>query len=95
MRDSPLRRRGGRVGKLFTLATLVLNVLATKRVEIVFSLNAEDPEKKIHAFRRSWSRPRPGRVSPLNPGSTEAFPAPQLLPVAHGEQRLIGAFPPR
>lgn len=41
------------IGKLFTLATLVLNVLATKSsVEIVFhGLNPEDPERKIAAFR--------------------------------------------
>ena len=41
------------IGKLFTLATLVLNVLATKeRVEIVFhGLNPEDPERKIRAFQ--------------------------------------------
>jgi len=41
------------IGKLFTLATLVLNVLSTKeRVEIVFhGLNPEDPERKIQAFR--------------------------------------------
>ena len=41
------------IGKLFTLATLVLNVLETKeRVEIVFhGLNPEDPESKIVAFK--------------------------------------------
>lgn len=41
------------IGKLFTLATLVLNVLATKdRIEIVFhGLNPDDPEQKIDAFR--------------------------------------------
>ncbi|MEE9608316.1 MAG: hypothetical protein V3U03_11315 [Myxococcota bacterium] len=41
------------IGKLFTLATLVLNVLDLKpRVEIVFhGLNPEDPEKKIAAFK--------------------------------------------
>ena len=41
------------IGKLFTLATLVLNVMATKSsVEIVFhGLNPEDPERKIAAFR--------------------------------------------
>lgn len=41
------------IGKLFTLATLVLNVLETKpRVEIVFhGLNPEDPEQKIAAFQ--------------------------------------------
>ena len=41
------------IGKLFTLATLVLNVLAVKStVEIVFhGLNLEDPEVKIEAFK--------------------------------------------
>lgn len=41
------------IGKLFTLATLVLNVLATKeKVEIVFhGLNPEDPEHKLEAFQ--------------------------------------------
>lgn len=41
------------IGKLFTLATLVLNVMATKeRVDIVFhGLNPEDPDRKIQAFR--------------------------------------------
>jgi len=40
------------IGKLFTLATLVLNVLHEKdQVEIVFhGLNPEDPERKIAAF---------------------------------------------
>lgn len=42
------------IGKLFTLSTLVLNVLAVKdHVEIVFhGLNPEDPEKKIKAFQK-------------------------------------------
>ena len=41
------------IGKLFTLATLVLNVLESKpKVEIVFhGLNPEDPDTKITAFR--------------------------------------------
>jgi Na+/alanine symporter len=41
------------IGKLFTLATLVLNVLETRQsVEIVFhGLNPEDPERKITSFR--------------------------------------------
>jgi hypothetical protein len=41
------------IGKLFTLATLVLNVLETKkRVEIVFhGLNPEDPDRKIAGFK--------------------------------------------
>jgi hypothetical protein len=42
------------IGKLFTLATLVLNVLDTKqKVEIVFhGLNPQDPEAKIEAFKK-------------------------------------------
>lgn len=41
------------IGKVFTLATLVLNVLDEKpRVELVFhGLNPEDPARKIEAFR--------------------------------------------
>ena len=41
------------IGKLFTLATLVLNVLdIRKKVEIVFhGLNPEDPETKLEAFK--------------------------------------------
>ena len=41
------------IGKLFTLATLVLNVLEHKdKVEIVFhGLNPEDPERKVEAFK--------------------------------------------
>jgi hypothetical protein len=41
------------IGKLFTLATLVLNILENKgRVEIVFhGLNPEDPGRKIGSFR--------------------------------------------
>ena len=42
------------IGKLFTLATLTLNVLDVReRVELVFhGLNPEDPSRKIDAFRR-------------------------------------------
>jgi len=41
------------IGKLFTLATLVLNVLESKpKVEIVFhGLNPDDPGAKINAFK--------------------------------------------
>ena len=52
------------IGKLFTLATLTLNVLdARERVELVFhGLNPEDPSRKIEAFRRilesAGSRPQ-------------------------------------
>ena len=40
-------------GKLFTLATLVLNVLdAKEKVEIIFhGLNPEDPDRKIEGFQ--------------------------------------------
>lgn len=42
------------IGKLFTLATLVLNVLDIKdKVEIVFhGINPEDPERRISAFKQ-------------------------------------------
>ena len=41
------------IGKIFTLATLVLNVLETRKmVEIVFhGLSPDDPTKKIDGFR--------------------------------------------
>ncbi len=44
---------GEEIGKLFTLCTLVMNVLENRdRVEIVFhGLNPEDPARKIEAFR--------------------------------------------
>ena len=42
------------IGKVFTLATLVLNVLETKRsVNLVFhGLNPDDPDRKIEAFKK-------------------------------------------
>ena len=42
------------IGKVFTLATLVLNVLETKRsVDLVFhGLNPDDPDRKIEAFKK-------------------------------------------
>ncbi len=70
------------IGKLFTLATLVLNVLENRsRCELVFhGLNPEDPDKKIEAFREvlassegggrvRMERGRGGRV----PGSSSYF----------------------
>ncbi len=70
------------IGKLFTLATLVLNVLETKqKVKIVFhGLNPEDPEVKMEAFKEiiagSESSPeiryelgKGGRI----PGSSSSF----------------------
>ncbi len=45
---------GEGVGKVFTLAALVLNVLASRRqVDLVFhGLNPEDPVRKVEAFQR-------------------------------------------
>lgn len=42
------------IGKVFTLATMVLNVLDVKpKVELVFhGLNPDDPSRKIDAFRK-------------------------------------------
>ncbi len=56
------------IGKLFTLAALIVNVLETKeRVEIVFhGLNPEDPQRKIGFFGEilaSVSSQRPLSVS--------------------------------
>lgn len=70
------------MGKLFTLATLVLNVLETKpKVEIVFhGLNPEDPDHKIAAFREIVSSSETGAdvVYDLGrggqiPGSSSSF----------------------
>ena len=70
------------IGKLFTLATLIFNVIATKaRVEIVFhGLNPDDPGRKIDAFREIAStsdfvnelRFTPGRGGKI-PGSSSYF----------------------
>jgi hypothetical protein len=78
------------IAKLFTLGTLVLNVLETKeRVEIVFhGLNPEDPERKIRGFQEivlssgtadapTFEPGRGGRV----PGSSSYF---QWLTVSRG-----------
>ena len=45
------------IGKLFSLATLVLNVLESKKqVEIVFhGLNPDDPDAKFDAFKEILS----------------------------------------
>jgi hypothetical protein len=70
------------IGKLFTLATLVLNVLDTKpKVEIVFhGLNPEDPENKIEAFKEIISGSESGRTLCYElgnggrvPGSSSSF----------------------
>lgn len=63
------------INKLFTLATLVLNVLESKKkVEIVFhGINPEDPERKIEAFKQI---------------ATSA-PTPQALAFASGDRRQV------
>ena len=78
------------IGKLFTLATLVLNVLAVKpRVEIVFhGINPDDPSRYIDAFREiltssevaSEIRCTPGGGGKI-PGTSSYF---QWLVVAKG-----------
>ena len=52
------------IGKIFTLATLVLNVLDMRdSVEIVFhGLNSEDPTRKIEGFKAIMES-TPGGVS--------------------------------
>ncbi len=58
------------IGKLFTLATLVLNVLDTKpKVEIVFhGLNPEDPERKLAAFSEIIAGSKSGKPVAIQPG---------------------------
>jgi len=78
------------IGKLFTLATLVLNVLEIRSsVEIVFhGLNPEDPASKIEAFKKiiESSGTGPGVRYELGrggsiPGSSSSF---QWITVAAG-----------
>ena len=70
------------IGKLFTLATLVLNVLESKRkVEIVFhGLNPEEPANKIGAFKEIIGGSESGRELSYQlgnggqiPGSSSSF----------------------
>ena len=79
------------IGKLFTLATLVVNVLAVRqRVEIVFhGLNPEDPKRKIDAFREIVASCESGDAVRYQaghggkiPGSSSYF---QWLAVERGE----------
>ena len=64
------------IGKLFTLATLVLNVTATKdRVDIVFhGLNPEDPERKIQAFREIAESAPDSAPLTFSPGQRGSVP---------------------
>jgi len=64
------------IGKLFTLAALILNVLETKeQVEIVFhGLNPEDPETKIAAFKEIVRGSEAGANLSYRPGSGGRVP---------------------
>ncbi|MFV1978623.1 MAG: hypothetical protein ACC649_04660 [Myxococcota bacterium] len=64
------------IGKLFTLAALILNVFETKdKVEIVFhGLNPEDPETKIAAFKEIVSGSQAGGGLNYQPGSGGRVP---------------------
>jgi len=64
------------IGKLFTLAALILNVLETKEeVEIVFhGLNPEDPETKIAAFKEIVGGSEGGGNLKYRPGTGGRVP---------------------
>lgn len=64
------------IGKLFTLATLILNVLSTtEHVEIVFhGLNPEDPERKINAFKEIVESAPTGTPLAFDAGSRGSVP---------------------
>ncbi len=66
------------IGKLFTLATLVLNILDTRTcVEIIFhGLNPEDPDRKITAFLEivaSAETAQPVKAEPRNSGRVAGY----------------------
>jgi hypothetical protein len=64
------------IGKLFTLATVVLNVLDSKgSVEIVFhGLNQEDPERKIQGFHEIIDSSGSTKVLEFAPGKGGRVP---------------------
>jgi hypothetical protein len=64
------------IGKLFTLAATILNVLDSKdKVEIVFhGLNPEDPETKIAAFKEIIESSSSGKVLKFAPGNGGRVP---------------------
>ncbi len=65
------------IGKLFTLATLVLNVLESRsKVEIVFhGVNAEDPERKIQAFQEILTSSESGEACAFEMGAGDRVAA--------------------
>jgi len=64
------------IGKVFTLATLILNVLETReQVELVFhGLNPEDPDRKIEAFKQIVASSSRGDVIRYRPGKGGRVP---------------------
>jgi hypothetical protein len=64
------------IGKVFTLATLVLNVLDRKpKVELVFhGLNPEDPNRKIEAFKRIIESAQPAMQCRFRDGKGGSVP---------------------
>ena len=64
------------IGKVFTLATLVLNVLETKRsVDLVFhGLNPDDPDRKIEAFKKIIESASPTHAIEYREGQGGAVP---------------------
>jgi hypothetical protein len=64
------------IGKVFTLATLVLNVIDRKpRVELVFhGLNPDDPSRKIEAFKRIIDSAQPGTSVKYREGKGGSVP---------------------
>jgi hypothetical protein len=64
------------IGKVFTLATLVLNVLDRKpRVELVFhGLNPDDPSRKIDAFKCIIDSAQPGMTVHYREGRGGSVP---------------------
>lgn len=64
------------IAKLFTLATVVLNVLDTRKtVEIVFhGMNPEDPERKIDGFREIINSSSSTVVLAFEPGQGGRVP---------------------
>jgi hypothetical protein len=61
--------------KLFTLATLVLNVLCEKpRIDIVFhSQNPDDPQRKIQTFQKIVDSTPGGPSHSYQPGPSGSF----------------------
>jgi hypothetical protein len=64
------------IGKVFTLVTLVLNVLDSREsVELVFhGLNPEDPSRKIEAFKRIIESASTGHALSYTQGNGGAVP---------------------